>query len=48
VPHVGIAERAFVLYPLAEIAPDLVIPGKGMLSDLVERCPLSGLQRIDD
>ena len=48
VPHVGIAERAFVLYPLAEIAPDLVIPGQGKLSDLVERCPLNGLQRVVD
>ena len=48
VPHVGIAERAFVLYPLAEIAPKLVIPGKGRLGELLERCPLSGLQRIDD
>ena len=48
VPHVGIAERAFVLYPLAEITPDLVIPGQGNLSDLVEQCPLNGLQRIDD
>jgi 2-amino-4-hydroxy-6-hydroxymethyldihydropteridine diphosphokinase len=48
VPHVGIAERAFVLYPLAEIAPKLVIPGKGRLSELLEQCPLNGLQRIDD
>lgn len=48
VPHADIAERAFVLYPLAEIAPDLVIPGAGKLSDLIERCPLNGLQRIGD
>lgn len=48
VPHAGIDERAFVLYPLAEIAPGLVIPGKGRLSDLIQQCPLNGLQRIDD
>jgi 2-amino-4-hydroxy-6-hydroxymethyldihydropteridine diphosphokinase len=29
VPHPGIAERNFVLLPLRELAPDLVIPGLG-------------------
>ncbi len=29
VPHPGIAERNFVLLPLLEIAPELVIPGLG-------------------
>lgn len=31
VPHPGIAERNFVLLPLREIAPGLVIPGLGRL-----------------
>ncbi len=48
VPHKGIAERAFVLYPLAECAPDLVIQGKGKLSDLLSHCPLAGLRRLND
>jgi len=34
-PHPGIAERNFVLLPLIEIAPKLVIPGLGCVSDLV-------------
>ncbi|GAB4267699.1 MAG: 2-amino-4-hydroxy-6-hydroxymethyldihydropteridine diphosphokinase [Methylomicrobium sp.] len=48
VPHVGIAERAFVLYPLYELAPALTIPGKGTLADLVANCPKGGLQRISE
>jgi 2-amino-4-hydroxy-6-hydroxymethyldihydropteridine diphosphokinase len=47
VPHAGIANRAFVLYPLQEIAPDVVIPGLGDLSGLVANCPLQGLVKID-
>ncbi len=38
VPHPGLAERAFVLYPLLELAPDLDVPGVGLVSDLVARC----------
>lgn len=34
VPHPGIAERNFVLLPLAEIAPDLVIPGLGRVAGI--------------
>ncbi len=46
IPHPGMAERAFVLYPLYEIAPDLSIPALGELSQLLHHCPLNGLQRI--
>lgn len=46
VPHPGIAERAFVLYPLYEIAPQLSIPGKGKIADLLAQCPMNGLQRL--
>ena len=48
VPHYGISERAFVLYPLFEIAPDLVIPKYGKLTELVACCPLNGLERLSD
>lgn len=47
VPHAGLSQRAFVLYPLLEIAPKLVVPGLGRLADLAANCPLDGLKRID-
>lgn len=48
VPHPGLAERHFVLQPLAEIAPDLDIPGLGPLRGLLARCPAAGLERLDN
>lgn len=48
VPHPGIAERAFVVYPLAEIAPDLQIPGLGSLDEIKANCPLEGLQQVEN
>jgi 2-amino-4-hydroxy-6-hydroxymethyldihydropteridine diphosphokinase len=47
VPHIGIAERAFVLHPLSEIAPHIQVPGHGALADLLSQCPLAGLKRLD-
>lgn len=35
VPHPGVAQRAFVLYPLAELAPGLYIPGCGRIEQLL-------------
>jgi 2-amino-4-hydroxy-6-hydroxymethyldihydropteridine diphosphokinase len=47
VPHPEIANRAFVLYPLAEIAgTDLYIAGYGTLADVLTGCPTNGLQRL--
>ena len=39
VPHPRLHERAFVLYPLAEIAPDLTVPGRGRVAVLLARLP---------
>lgn len=49
VPHIGLSERAFVLYPLQEIAAtNLFVPGKGYLKNLVLQCPLDGLEKISE
>jgi 2-amino-4-hydroxy-6-hydroxymethyldihydropteridine diphosphokinase len=42
-PHPGIVERNFVLYPLAEIAPDLELPGLGRVAELKARVTSEGL-----
>jgi 2-amino-4-hydroxy-6-hydroxymethyldihydropteridine diphosphokinase len=46
-PHPGIVERNFVLYPLADIAPDLEIPGLGRVTELKGRVTSAGLRRAD-
>ncbi|MBA5980426.1 MULTISPECIES: 2-amino-4-hydroxy-6-hydroxymethyldihydropteridine diphosphokinase [Pseudomonas] len=47
VPHYQIQERAFVLYPLAELAPkDLRLADGRTLADLLAACPFVGLERL--
>jgi len=46
VPHPGLYDRNFVLYPLAEIAPDLVISGAGDIGGLITRCERGSLKKI--
>lgn len=47
IPHPGLAERAFVLYPLAEVAPTLIVPTHGPISELLAQCNATGLERLD-
>ena len=48
VPHPRMLERAFVLVPLAEIAPDALVPGKGRVADLLRKVDASGMVRLPD
>ena len=48
VPHYHMHARAFVLYPLAEIAPQLVLPDGRPLQTLLAACPFVGLERLRD
>lgn len=47
VPHPRMHERAFVLLPLAEIEPELLIPGKGRLADWLARCGEQSVHRLN-
>ncbi|MEM7542762.1 MAG: 2-amino-4-hydroxy-6-hydroxymethyldihydropteridine diphosphokinase [Pseudomonadota bacterium] len=46
VPHPGLANRAFVLVPLAEIAPDLKVPKFGEVGELVNALGEFELERL--
>ncbi len=46
VPHPYLEERNFVLHPLWEIAPTLILPNGRRLDDLVAHCVPQGLIRL--
>jgi 2-amino-4-hydroxy-6-hydroxymethyldihydropteridine diphosphokinase len=47
VPHPRMHERAFVLRPLAEIAPDAMVPGRGRAAELLEACAGQDVERMN-
>ncbi len=47
-PHPRLHQRAFVLLPLAEIAPTLSIPGHGPVSSLLEKVKDQRIVRVLD
>jgi len=49
VPHNGLAQRNFVLYPLNDIVgDDFNIPNSGPLAQLLVGCPMDGLVQLKD
>ncbi len=46
-PHPGIPARGFVLYPLLEIAPELEVPGAGVVRQLAAKLPPEGIVRLE-
>jgi 2-amino-4-hydroxy-6-hydroxymethyldihydropteridine diphosphokinase len=46
IPHAGITLRAFVLWPLQELEPDLRIPGEPPLAELIARHPDGRVWRL--
>lgn len=47
VPHYGINDREFVLYPLLEIAAHLIMPDGRKIEDLANNCDSRGLTKLD-
>ena len=47
VPHLELTQRHFVLYPLAEIAPELVLPNGRTMQQLLTECPIGELLKVE-
>ncbi len=47
-PHPQMHVRSFVLYPLEELAPDLMIPGHGRVRDLRDHCQTPAIEPYEE
>jgi len=48
VPHPGLTNRNFVVYPLLLVAPDLVLPDGRSLTEVAAALDVKGLERMGD
>lgn len=47
IPHPGISQRNFVLFPLLDVAPELHVPGMGKVRELVRGVDGSTLSKVE-
>ena len=48
IPHPEIYKRHFVVYPLAEISNNLIFPDNLHINQIISKCPINELKKIDD
>lgn len=48
VPHPRMHERAFVLIPLSELAPEAHVPGRGPVIELLDALPEQRIERLQE
>jgi len=46
IPHPGLCEREFVLYPLQRLNPEMTIPGHGKLKQIIKMCSENGMKYL--